>query len=59
MANIKKLVTTNDLINHIVSTMDKLDSGDITVQHAITISKLHNAAQGWMAYQLMMKNNES
>ena len=49
----------NDLINHIVSTMNKLDNGEITVTHAATISKLHTVAQGWIAYKIMLKHNNN
>ena len=56
MKALKVKPNVSDLIDHVCTTMEKLDNGEITVQHAATISKLHTAAQGWVAYQLVLKS---
>ena len=57
MKALKAKPDINDLMNHVISTMNKLDNGKITVSHAATISKLHTVAQGWIAYELILKRN--
>ena len=55
MQKTMKVYDIKDMIAHLMITIEKLDSGQITVQEAMVVSKLHNTAQGWLNYDL--KNN--
>lgn len=47
-----KVYEIKDLIAQLVKTIEQLDSGEITLQKAIAISKLHNSMQGWFNIEL-------
>lgn len=52
MEDQKKEYEIKDFINQLAITIEKLDAGEITLQKAIAISKLHNSMQGWFNYEL-------
>ncbi len=52
MEHPKYLLNAKSLFAQLMNTMEKLDRDEIDVAKAITVSKLHNTAQGWLNYEL-------
>ena len=46
------LLNAKSLFAHLMDTMEKLDNDEIDISKAVSISKLHNTAQGWLNYEL-------
>ena len=52
MKNEKELKTTKDLFAHIAKTLEQVSKDEISKEKALTISKMHNTAQGLLNYEM-------